>query len=200
MLFERPHTNTQAEMLDKFAVTELIEFERFCRDNTLWEQMYTCFSPDSYVKVSWYQGDGYGFVEASSKMKTRAPHKLGSTLVWLNGDKAAAVTMACIQKRSSIDGEALDLDSYTRLLYTLRREDGVWKITSMDCIYEKDCLTPAAPSGFHPPRPAVRSSYANLAGMLGMEGYAIADNLPGDDRPDLTDALYEKTSQWLEDV
>ena len=198
MFFDRPHTATVEEMLDKFAVKELVEYERFCRDNALWEQMTQCFTDTSQVTISWYQGSGRGFVEASSKMETRAPHKLNSTLVWLNGDRAAAVTMACIQTRSRIEGQTLDLASYTRLLYTLVREKGIWKIATMDCIYEKDCLTPAAPADFRPVRPAARDSYSNLAGVLSLEGYSIADDLPGDDRPELTKVLLERTGRWLD--
>lgn len=66
MLFKKLETGAVEEMLNKFAIRELIEFERFCRDNALWEQMHECYSKDSNVTVSWYKGDGYGFVEESS--------------------------------------------------------------------------------------------------------------------------------------
>ena len=42
------------------------------------------------------RGSGQGFVEASKKMKAKAPHKLNNTLVWLNGAHAAGVTMRCV--------------------------------------------------------------------------------------------------------
>lgn len=76
MLFQKLETTTIEAMLDKFAVKEIIEYERFCRDNALWDQMYDCYAEDSTVTVSWYKGDGYGFVQASSKMKSVTPHKL----------------------------------------------------------------------------------------------------------------------------
>ena len=199
MMFDRPQIPTSEELIDKFAVKELIEYERFCRDNALWEQMHTCFAEDSTVCISWYQGSGHGFVEASSKMKTHAPHKLNSTLVWLNGNKAAAVTMACIQTRNELSGRLMDLSSYTRLLYTLRREESVWKIVTMDCIYEKDSLVPTLPVDVEPPCLGMRTSYSGLATVLSMEGYRIADNLPGDDRPELTAELFERAAQWLAD-
>lgn len=193
MLFDRPNIPTLEELTDKYAVKELIEYERFCRDNSLWEQMHTCFAEDSTVCVSWYHGSGHGFVEASSHMEMKAPHKLNSTLVWLNGSKAVAVTMGCIQTRKSVDGSVMDLTSYARFLYTLEKTGGVWLIHSMDCIYEKDCLTPAglgAVSG-------VRESYGNLTHIIGSEGYSIAQDLPGDDRPELTAALMEQAGRWL---
>ena len=195
MLLDRPTTHTLEEMLDKFAVKELIEYERFCRDNALWEKMHTCFAEDSTVRISWYQGTGHGFVDASRGMKMRAPHKLNSTLVWLHGGRAAAVTMGCIQSRKVLDGAAMDLTSYARFLYTARRENRIWKVVSMDCIYEKDTLTPAGPAPFPP---GERESYANLTRVIGAEGYGIAPDLPGDDRPELVEALYQKASGWLE--
>lgn len=194
MLFDRPTTPTMEELVDKFAVKELIEYERFCRDNALWAQMHTCFAEDSTVRISWYQGSGHGFVDASSHMEMKAPHKLNSTLVWLNGTKAAAVTMGCIQTRKVIDNVSMDLTSYVRFLYTARKEEGTWLIRSMDCIYEKDCLTSA---GFTADGD-VRESYGNLTGIIGSEGYTIADDLPGDDRPELTAELMSRAKQWLE--
>lgn len=193
MLFDRPHIPGLEELTDKFAVKELIEYERFCRDNALWKQMHTCFAEDSSVRISWYQGSGHGFVEASRKMEMKAPHKLNSTLVWLNGPKAVAVTMGCIQSRKVIQDTAMDLTSYVRFLYTLEKQDEAWLIRSMSCIYEKDCLTPA---GFEP-MPNVRESYRNLTRVIGSEGYSIAQDLPGDDRPELAIALIEQAGTWL---
>lgn len=197
MLFSRPTTSTVEEVLDKFAVKELIEYERFCRDNALWPQMRTCYAPDSVVTISWYQGSGFGFVDASGKMAAHAPHKLNNTLIWLNGNRAVAVTMACIQTRAEVGGRPMDMSSYVRLLYSLRRVDSTWEILSLDSIYEKDCLTPAAPEGLFPSRPGIRESYANLSEIMG-RSYAIADDLPGDDRPETTTALLDRLTKFLD--
>jgi hypothetical protein len=42
MFLKRPIQNTPEEILDKFSVTELINFERFCRDNAQWDEMKKC--------------------------------------------------------------------------------------------------------------------------------------------------------------
>ena len=196
MLFDKPNTTTVQEILDKFAVKELIEFERFCRDNSLWDQMRQCYAEKSRVKTSWYSGDGRGFVEASSKMKTVAPHKINNTLVWLNKNRAVAVTMACIQSRKEISGKLFDLSSYVRLVYTVIKESEGWKLASLNAIYEKDCLVQASPEGMEP-SPGSRASYANLISIIGSEGYKMDANLAGDDRPDLKDALFNSASTWL---
>ena len=196
MLFDKPKTSTAMEMLDKFAVRELIEFERFCRDNALWDQMMLCYATESRVKTSWYDGDGRGFVIASSRMKTVAPHKMNNTLVWLNGDRAVAVAMACIQSRKDFDGRWYDLSSYVRLVYTVVKEDQNWLIASLDAIYEKDCLVPAYPEGMEPPESA-RPSYANVISVIGSEGYEMDTTMAGDDRPDIRDALLHDIASWL---
>lgn len=196
MLFSKPENNTIEVILDKFAVKELIEFERFCRDNALWEQMKQCYAKDAKVTISWYKGDGYGFVEASSKMKTVAPHKLYNTLVWLNGKRAVAVCMACIQTRKEIEGIPMDLSSYVRLVYTTFKDEDIWKIASLDAIYEKDSLVPVSPASVHPSN-ACRPSYALLTSMIESEEHAIDQELPGDDCPELREALLTKVEEWL---
>lgn len=190
-------TGSAEELLDKYAVQELIQYERYCRDNGLWEEMKRCYTPDSTVRISWYQGSGYGFVEASRAMATHAPHKLYHTLVWLHGDRAAAVAMAAIQTRKTVRGTVCDLTSYVRMLYKVRREPAGWRIVSFACVYEKDTLLPSAPEGLELKRPVDRESYANLAAVLGSAGHTIAPDLPGDDRPDLAAEQVEDLGAYL---
>ncbi|EGW40847.1 peptidase S11 D-alanyl-D-alanine carboxypeptidase 1 domain protein [Desulfosporosinus sp. OT] len=151
------------------------------------------------VTVFWYKGDAEGFIQTSSKMKTVAPHKLNNTLVWLNGKRAVAVCMACIQTRKEIEGVSMDLSSYVRLVYTAFKDADIWKIASMDAIYEKDSLVPVSPASVHPSN-TCRSSYMLLTSMIGSEGYAIDQELPGDDCPELSDALLSKVEGWLANV
>lgn len=40
MFLKRPVPNTKESLVDKTNIIELIEFERFCRDNTQWEEMH----------------------------------------------------------------------------------------------------------------------------------------------------------------
>ena len=199
MLYDKLETNSISLMLDKFAVKELIEYERFCRDNALWEQMAECYSDNSEVTISWYHGDGKGFVKASSEMKLTAPHKLHNTLVWINGSRAAAVCMACVQTRKEIDGILLDLTSYVKLVYTAVKAEDSWIIASLDAIYEKDCLVPTSPPNMKPANGA-RPSYSNLINVIGYEGYDMNHDLPGDDRPDLRENLLLRVDNWLMSV
>ena len=194
--FDMPRTESAEDMLEKFRVRELVEYERFCRDNALWDSMLACFAQDSRVEISWYQGSGQGFVEASKKMKAKAPHKLNNTLVWLNGAHAASVTMGSIHIRRRIGGTWVALVSQVLFLYTARKEQGVWKIVTMNCIYEQDSLLPVCAV---PParQPFVRPSYRHLAQVLQEDGFSISEALPGDDQPPAVQALYAQAAAFL---
>ena len=68
MLFERNKPYTNETLLDKENILELIQFERFCRDNALWDSMRSCFAEDSRVNISWFDGTGEEFVKSSEEM------------------------------------------------------------------------------------------------------------------------------------
>ncbi len=51
MILKRPKANTIEEMAEKNNIKELLEFERFCRDNALWYEMHKCFAEDSTVNI-----------------------------------------------------------------------------------------------------------------------------------------------------
>ena len=201
MLLERPGVNTTQEMLDKASVKELLEFERFCRDNALWDEMKKCFADDSVVTISWYQGSGHGFVEASSKMKMRAPHKIYNTGVWLNNDKAVAIMLATIGIRMEIDNTPVTVLSDAKLIFRAKKIDGLWFIAAFDSIYEQDSIVPVLPNcNFNLPKSELsgfRQSYACLSYSMHRNGLPVNSELPGIDRPDLVDLLYRELDEWL---
>lgn len=201
MILKRPGINTEKNIIDKASVKELIEFERFCRDNSLWEEMDKCFAKDSKVMISWFQGTGHEFVEASSKMKNYAPHKIYNTEVWVNSNKAVAIMMATIQSRADFGGNLVELMSDAKLVFKTEKVDGLWYIVSLEGIYEKDSLVPVIPnSKIEIPMEELskfRESYGCLSLVLSTAGYNIDNNLPGIDRPDLVQKLYEEVNEWL---
>ncbi|MET4082696.1 hypothetical protein ABIB40_002660 [Pedobacter sp. UYP30] len=201
ILLKKPTENSIQNVVDKFDIKELIEFERFCRDNAQWEEMKKCFADNSTVTISWFKGSGHEFVDASSKMETYAPHKLFDTLIWINNDKAVAITMATIQIRMDMQGHTVELQSYVKLLYKTQRIDGAWSIISMEGIYEKDSLIPVTPTAdITIPTEEIakfRPSYANVSYALSKSGYEINNELPGIDRPETVTKLYQESEDWL---
>ena len=201
MILTRPGECSAQEMLEKNAIKELLEFERFCRDNALWGEMKKCFSEDSTVNISWYKGTGHGFVDASSKMKTRAPHKIYNTEIWLNGDKAVSIMMVTIVMRIDIDGVPVEVASDARLIFRTKKIDKLWMITAFDSIYEQDSITPVFPnSNFSLPYSELKSfrqSYACLSYSMHRNGLSANSDLPGIDRPELVEKLYHEADEWL---
>lgn len=145
-ILTRPWADTPETLLDKQNILQLIQFERFCRDNALWTEMKKCFHRDSTVNISWYHGSGEGFVDGSANMKEYAPHKIYNTGIWLNGDKAVAIMCATIQIVTQLNGVPAELASDSKLIFRLVREDGQWYIWRFESIYEKDKIQTRLPN------------------------------------------------------
>ena len=201
MILTRPQKNTEQDINYIVSIKQLLEFERFCRDNALWDEMKKCYLEDSKITISWFQGTGHEFVEESKKMLVRAPHKIYNTGTWINGDKAVAIMLTTIQCKTEIDGCELELLSDAKLVFRVQRVDGMWYIAAMEAIYEKDSLVPVlANCNFTLDKKELagyRESYACLAWSLQKQGYEINNNLPGIDRPDLVEKLYKDADKWL---
>ncbi len=202
-MLSRPMNNSAQDMSDKFSVKELIEFERFCRDNALWDEMKKCYAPDATVDISWYQGSGYGFVDASGKTSIAATHKIYNTLIWLNDDKAFALTMATVEIRRPLDGATVSIFTDTKLCYRLVKTAGIWHITNFASIYEKDSIVPVYPNkDIHIDVSELcgyRSSYAGMCYMNYLDGRPSNEDLPGIDRPKLVEELYKDAGKWLKE-
>lgn len=189
---------------DVVAITRLVLSERQARDRGWWSRMADAYWPDSQVDLSWYSGDGAGFVAASEAMSgrgDRSVHRLSPPVVDVVDDRGWAEVPAVIEVRTTVDGVLADLASYTRINYRCERRDDVWRVLSLDCVYERDTIAPVLP-GATLRLPAgeldrFRPSYAVLAWHLDRRGYPIGGDLLGDDRPVERDAHYERTLAWL---
>ncbi|EHJ08062.1 hypothetical protein [Staphylococcus simiae] len=201
MLFTRNQFHSTDDLMDKANIEEVIQFERFCRDHSLWDAMTTCFAKDSYINISWFKGNGEQFVQASKEMNRYAPHKIHSTHIWINGTKAVALMEASIQMRTTIKDTLMDLNSDAQLAYCLEKNSNdKWFITRLECIYEKDSLVPVTPSQIDIPDSEFqqyRSSYACLSYILNSIGYSVNHDLQGIDRPDEVNAYYNELNDWL---
>jgi hypothetical protein len=95
----------------------------------------------------------------------------------------------------------VDLVSCTRVSYRVERRSTVWKILSLDCIYERDIAAAAVPGEtFTIPADELarfRPSHAILAWHLDRRGYPVGTDLLGDDGPTERDAYYARTLEWL---
>ncbi|MDT8911388.1 nuclear transport factor 2 family protein [Amycolatopsis sp. PS_44_ISF1] len=190
---------------DVTQIAQLVLRERQGRDRGWWDQMRSCFAEDATVRLSWFRGSGPGFVAESRKMAERgdtAVHRLSPPVVHCRGDRALVELPAVIEMRTDLDGTEVDLASTARLCYRIERRDGGWLVLSLDPVYERDSLTsahPGVPLAVGPQEVAVyRPSYRFLSHVLSRRGYAIGDDLYGDDRPDQADRFYRDAHAWLD--
>jgi hypothetical protein len=200
----RKAMSTQAiqNAADVSAVTQLILTERETRDVHRWDEMRDCYHPDSRVRVSWFNGTGADFVKGSIDMAGRVVtrHRLSPIRVVVSGDRAVATLAAIVEIPVRLQDVEMVLLIYCRMVYRAERRDERWRIFSFDAIYLRDELTPAIPGRSISIDAAElkwpRQSYRLVAYVLGKQGYRIADNLPGEDRPETVRALMDEIFAW----
>lgn len=192
------------ELDDIARVTTIVLLERQGRDRGWWEQMGRLFLPDSSVRLSWFQGAGPDFVTASEKMSNRgvqSVHRMSAPAAQVHGDRAYVEAPTAIDVPVVLHDRAAVITSYSRLQYRLERRDGVWGILSLDCLYERDTVTPQIPGTAFEITPdalaGFRSSYALVAYHLATNGQKVRDDLLGDDQPDRVDEFYREVREWL---
>lgn len=193
-------------VLDRMKIRELMEYERYCRDNGLYDEAAACYSDDAQIHVSWFNGPAKEYWERTKQAHgAGSRHKIYSTAVFINGDRAVAETQVqMLSPRVNIQGCDMDMISYARIFARLVKCDGEWKIVYGDCIYERDELVPAAPGAETPDISDqvndYRESYRNLSYVLSIQGLPAGQDLPGDDKPETVQKLYDETSRWMFDT
>ncbi|WP_165422876.1 nuclear transport factor 2 family protein [Ktedonosporobacter rubrisoli] len=188
-----------------FEIAQLIYAERHWRDTGQWERMRSAYHPTATVRVAWFRGSGFDFVETSKHAHGRSlsKHRLAPCIVCVNGDRGTAETDTIVEIRLTYENYELDLSSRCRLFSRVRRDEGIWRLASLDVIYEKDSVSPVNPSVPLPIdweeieqyRPAYRFlCYYNWHAFR----RSVELDLPGDDRPELVASLYAEAEAWLQ--
>jgi hypothetical protein len=202
--FDAGRRDSAAPLLDQLAVAELVRYERDARDHGRWEEMASSYAPDSVVHISWFNGSGAEFVLRSQEISERGltgRHRLWPSLVRCNGDRAVAETDMAVELRRVVGGVEVDNTAYARLLTRARRTQDGWRIVRFESIYQRDTLVPVVPGTAPEIDPddlaKYRSSYRFLSYLLALDGQELAQDLPGDDRPELVAAVRDAALQWL---
>lgn len=194
---------TPNEATDILAIQQLICRERESRDLCLWRRMASCFHADSRINISWFTGTGAEFVAASKGMferGMRAKHRLGPILVSLNGERAVATLSGIIDIPQDVDGVEVTLSSHCLMIYTAEKRAGEWGLMSFSAIYRRDELVTATPGQQVAIEAAAladyRPSYRHLSWSLARTGYAVNNDLPGEDRPETVAAIMSDVFGW----
>jgi hypothetical protein len=192
-------------LLDEAAVNRIVRLERFLRDQGDWDALAACYTENSSVRTTWFDGTGPEFAEASRVMAANGRHS--KHMIWpasvrIAGDRALSESPAVILNRSVIDGIEVDMVQWCRFFSRLVRLDGGWRFASFEAIYQKDEIKPVWPGDKLPDqwweeiRP-LRSSYRIWAWAMLRRGYDVSSELLGDDRPDLLESFYPGEDRWL---
>lgn len=201
--------SSDAQMLDKARVRELVETDRYCRDYGYFDQERACWFDDGQVFATWFKGPIDQFIEASGrKDKGPSAHKICNIPVWLYGSRAIAECICTITFRMELNRELVDLNVNSRLHFRAEKRENRWGLVYFEGIYEKDRLDPVfGDSDFFIPREELQKfrpcnchQCARLA-LYGADpfggGLKNADDWAGPDKPETIQRLYNESSRWL---
>jgi hypothetical protein len=175
----------------------------------LFDKQAECYADESRVRITRYDGDGKEFVRRSKEMSSGRnanpyylpAHKIYNTFVWLNGDKAVAEMQVMMFNYHRPDDADYNREGFARLLYRVQKENGVWRIKGMDCIYERDFMLPVVPGdgrAFSEDEfAAYRDSYKCISYLFDRTGVPCSADEVGDDQPQGVQRLYAEASDWL---
>jgi SnoaL-like domain len=177
--------------------------ERLARDTRDWDLLAASYWPDSVVRVTWFTGTAADFVEASRERAKRGGgfHVITPVRAKVVGDRGVVESRGEIHIRPRLHDVQCDVVSWGRFYSRAERRDGVWRLRTFDSIYGKDRVDPVDPAARLELDANVlataRDSYRHLAYLNLHAGYPVPEDLPGDDRPDLTEAFVAEAEAWL---
>lgn len=201
------NTPLSGEILDKLVIADLIQFERLYRDQQQWEKLRDLYHPDSLVRLGWFIGSGSEYVDASRRLDApkkgwHIMHVTHPTLVQVQGKRAIAETSTLIVRRTELAGVLVDVTIYCQLYSRVEKRDGIWRILTLDVVYEKDTLVPVYASDHLEINRAELeqgpAAYRFSAYNLKKIGHSVrAEDLYSTDHPERVAQLYSEAETWL---
>ena len=192
-------------MLDRAELSDLVCFERFCRDQRDFAGMLACYVKNSPVRTTWFDGTVEDFAEASRKKMSsgsQAKHWIMPARIDIHDTRALVESTASIFDRLTFDGIEFDTFQYCRFVSRAVRTAEGWKLASFEGIYQRDQMQAVDPRD---PLPVdwdllktLRPSYKFIGYTQLKRGYTLNPELLGDDRPDLVEAFYASERKWLQ--
>jgi hypothetical protein len=192
-----------SEMVERFAIRELVENWALWRDAGDWDRFLTVWHADGWMMATWFQGPAKDFIRASQEGWDKGVsilHFLGGTTIDLRGERAITQTKMTISQRATVHRIACDVVCTGRFYDFLQKEGEDWKLVLRQPIYEKDRLElidPSAMVKLDAERLArFPEGYRHLAYIQEEAGYAVKRDMPGLKGPEV-DALYTRGRGWL---
>ncbi|MBL0421552.1 nuclear transport factor 2 family protein [Ramlibacter sp. AW1] len=191
------------ELLDRAAITRVVQDWGLARDAGRWSQLRACFTADATMHTTWFVGSAAEFVERSIQAAlagVRSQHFIGAATITLRGNKAVVETRMILMLRAMLAGEEVDATCWGRFHDRFVRDAGVWRIKQRVPVYEKDRLDPVNPAATLHLDPDLLArnpvGYRHLAYLQSQVGAAITPGLPTPDSTALVH-LEAASAAWL---
>jgi hypothetical protein len=192
-------------LIDRMEIIDLIRHERWCRDMKDWPGLVVCYVAGSPIRTTWFEGTIEAFAKASeAKMKrdSAAKHWIWPSSIQIVGARATCESWSFMFDRLNFDGVEFDYNSFLRFFSRLvKTDDNGWRMCSFEGIYSRDALTAINPDDVLPvdwdEAAKIRKSYRLMGYTQIKRGYAVPDDLIGDDDIPGRDAFYAEAKAWL---
>ncbi|HEV3332873.1 MAG TPA: nuclear transport factor 2 family protein [Bryobacteraceae bacterium] len=192
------------EILERLKIRELVENWVLWRDANDWDRFRTVWAPEGRMMATWTQGTFEEFIamsQAGFAKGVRILHFLGGSTIEINGPRAISLTKMTISQRGKVHEVLCDVVCTGRFCDFLRKkDDGNWRISLRQPIYEKDRMDPVDPAArleLDPERLArFPEGYRHLAYLQSLIGYPVKTDMPGLTGPEV-EALYARCRAWL---
>ena len=192
-----------AEMLDRHAITRVVNNWGLFRDTGRWDRLRALFTDDAIIHTTWCAGPATEFVERSieaMKRGAKVQHFICAATIDLNGRRAIAETRMILLLRAAVAGIPVDVTCYGRFYDRLVRQRGDWQIKARVPIYEKDRIDPVTPGQVIPIDGAILAGFAegyrHLAYVQSLSGAVLTPGLPTANSEEEA-ALCAAGSAWL---
>lgn len=137
LILKRPVHVALESRREKESVRRLLTFERFARDNQLWQEMLTCYLPDATVQASWFKGSAKDFADALAARTDHIPYHIHACLVWTYGNRSVSIVETTFPVKTEIAGTTFNQTGDSQYIYRLTRINGEWYINSCTTILEE---------------------------------------------------------------
>jgi hypothetical protein len=200
-------SSSTAEVEDTVRILDLVAHERQARDRNWWQRWRECYTHDAMVQVSWFDGPAAEYIEQSIHIASQprglpGNHRVGQSVVDVNGDRAIAEVPMTIEFRGIVRKVEVDVISHFWMLNRVERDSGKWRIAESRVIFHYDTMEPTIPgtpfalqlSDFDGMRP----SYRALTLLVPPQRHTVNPECFGVDRPDEVAELYRKFYAWAD--
>lgn len=167
------------------------------------EEMASCYYPDATVTTSWTSGSVpvksylYGGEAPVNDPECPIVSRIGYPVVHRNGRRAYAEVPQTTLRWVWVNGEKAILECFMRLIYCVEMREDEWRITDNRAIYESDALRPEIPGTDLHIDPADLAGLRHAYRYLAYVDRNVCPDLPGIDRPEQVQKIYEELEEWI---